>query len=205
MLLLTGTLYVYDTYAQFASSQCTNCAVYICPTGCLVLSLQLVWQNGAHRIPVLPSDITTEITGGVLHLPAIPIKRHWFDVHNRGTATLLLLDTESVLQQQTAPQQSPEQQQQPVDEADVLYHAPELGRVHVRLAPYAEQLSVLPAGCVFEGVRVTGRFGAELDKEETRLLMVRDLVDHDDDDDDGDRDVDHSEILLFVLQHGYIH
>jgi hypothetical protein len=117
---------------------------------------------------VLPDGAKARISGGRLDLPPITLRREWFTTLN-NTCKLQLIDVEGDQQQQQQQQQDddtepPQQQHRPQRTLDQFY---------VRLAPYAEQLFLLPAGRLFENVVVKAHFAADWDTSlETRRLLV---------------------------------
>jgi hypothetical protein len=115
---------------------------------------------------VLPDGAEARISGGRLDLPPITLRREWFTTLN-NTCKLQLIDVEGDQQQQ---------QQQDVDtEPPQQRHRPQrtLDQFFVRLAPYTEQLYLLPAGRLFENVVVKAQFAADWDTSlETRRLLV---------------------------------
>lgn len=121
---------------------------------CCCCCLQLVCAG--HK--VLPDGVQLRISGGRLDLPQLTLKREWFSMLS-STCKLQLLDVEQ--QQQEDGQQQQQQRRRASDE------------FFVRLAPYAEELELLPAGRLFEGALVTANFHADLGPVETRRLLVR--------------------------------
>jgi hypothetical protein len=99
---------------------------------------------------------SANIAGGQLWLPSLKIEPGWFTAQNRGTATVVLLDDEpfaasdpAALLALVAPGPSSAQQWQWASQPQK-----ELGRIHLRLAPAAEELLVMAAGPLFQGVCV---------------------------------------------------
>lgn len=133
--------------------------------------------------PVFDDDSALDIAGGVLQVPPITLQPDWFSAATKGTATLILLDDEPFAAfggggggsgDPAAPGPSTDQQEQQW-QWDMQPQL-ELGRLHLRLAPAAEQLCAVAAGSLFKGVDVVlpGAGGGKgRAKQDGRRLQLR--------------------------------
>jgi hypothetical protein len=121
------------------------------PVPHLLLQLCLLGSEDS----VYSSSTTLDIAGGQLSLPAITPQPAWFTAAaSKGSATLVLLEDEPGPVAGPAAAGSSSQQQWQGWGQD---HQPqkELGRIHLRLAPAAEELRVMAAGPLFEKIVLT--------------------------------------------------